>query len=288
MRTLPSRSPAIVVGIDGSRSAIDAALWAVAEAVSRDIPLRLVYAIAPRYPRGDADDAARDLATAEIAVRMAMMAVESTGGLVKIEVEIAQGHAVRVLRDLSYSTQMLCLGSQRLRQESRRRVGSTATALADTSHCPVAIVRARCPALRGPRWIVAEVDESPDSHDVLDRAVAEALLRKASLRVLTVWQSRFSDMSGSQGVAENNRIVRAWQKPLLDGCRSRHPELDVRAVAVPCSTLNYLASNAASTELVVIGRRRYGGLTKLQDLACQSALHDLPCSVLICPAPSTA
>ena len=32
----------VVVGIDGSRPGIDAALWAVDEAVSRDIPLRLV------------------------------------------------------------------------------------------------------------------------------------------------------------------------------------------------------------------------------------------------------
>ncbi len=31
--------PVVVVGIDGSRSAIGAALWAVDEAVSRDIPL---------------------------------------------------------------------------------------------------------------------------------------------------------------------------------------------------------------------------------------------------------
>ena len=41
----PSRS--VVVGIDGSHSAIDAALWAADEAVSRDVPLRLVYAIDP-------------------------------------------------------------------------------------------------------------------------------------------------------------------------------------------------------------------------------------------------
>ena len=43
-------SPSVVVGIDGSRSAVDAALWAVDEAVSRDIPLRLVYAIDPERP----------------------------------------------------------------------------------------------------------------------------------------------------------------------------------------------------------------------------------------------
>ena len=42
-----SPAPSVVVGIDGSRSALDAALWAADEAVSRDVPLRLVYAIDP-------------------------------------------------------------------------------------------------------------------------------------------------------------------------------------------------------------------------------------------------
>ena len=70
-------SPSVVVGIDGSRSAIDAALWAVDHAVSRDIPLRLVYAIDPDATTGsDTQAAAHDLATAEIAVRYAMTAVE--------------------------------------------------------------------------------------------------------------------------------------------------------------------------------------------------------------------
>ena len=42
-----SKPPSIVVGIDGSKAAVHAALWAVDEAVSRDIPLRLLYAIEP-------------------------------------------------------------------------------------------------------------------------------------------------------------------------------------------------------------------------------------------------
>jgi nucleotide-binding universal stress UspA family protein len=48
MRATHVLSPAVVVGIDGSRNALTAALWAVDEAVERDIPLRLVYAIDPR------------------------------------------------------------------------------------------------------------------------------------------------------------------------------------------------------------------------------------------------
>ncbi len=95
-------SPSVVVGIDGSRSALEAALWAVDEAVSRDVPLRLVYAIDPDAATGtDNQAAARDLATAEIAIRHALMAIESTDRPVKIEVEILQENPVRALREAS-------------------------------------------------------------------------------------------------------------------------------------------------------------------------------------------
>jgi Universal stress protein family len=43
MQHLDSSPLSVVVGIDGSRAAVDAASWAADEAVSRDIPLRLVY-----------------------------------------------------------------------------------------------------------------------------------------------------------------------------------------------------------------------------------------------------
>lgn len=39
MNDRPIQSPAVVVGIDGSQAALEAALWVVDEAVSRDIPV---------------------------------------------------------------------------------------------------------------------------------------------------------------------------------------------------------------------------------------------------------
>ena len=41
--TEQARTQSVVVGIDGSQAALDAATWAVAEAVSRGVPLRLVH-----------------------------------------------------------------------------------------------------------------------------------------------------------------------------------------------------------------------------------------------------
>ena len=96
--------PSVVVGIDGSEAAVRAALWGVDEAVARDIPLRLVYAIDPRESiHRDADSFAHRLATAEIAVRYAMMAVEASEQMVKIEIEIVHDDPVAALTRASRS-----------------------------------------------------------------------------------------------------------------------------------------------------------------------------------------
>ena len=142
--------PAVVVGVDGSRAAIRAALWAVDEAVSRDIPLRLVSAV----DQGEDDDvhpdgAARRLAMAEIAVRSAIMAVESTDKPVKIEVEITQGLPTSTLVQASRSAVMVCVGAVGLNHFQPGRVGSTAAALAASTHCPVAIIRGQDRAAGG-------------------------------------------------------------------------------------------------------------------------------------------
>jgi nucleotide-binding universal stress UspA family protein len=85
MDACPS-SPSVVVGIDGSRSALVAATCAADEALSRDVPLRLVYAIDPEATtEHESQAAAHELVTAEKAVRQAVVAVESTDNPIKID-----------------------------------------------------------------------------------------------------------------------------------------------------------------------------------------------------------
>ncbi|RDH78166.1 universal stress protein [Mycolicibacterium moriokaense] len=274
-------APTVVVGIDGSRQALDAALWAVDEAVSRDVPLRLVYAIDPDAATGkDNQAAARDLATAEIAVRHAFMAVESTEKPVKIEVEILQDRPVHALKEASRWAALLCVGSMGLRHSGRGRIGSTATALANSAHCPVAVVHG--PTRLQQNWVVAEVNGSPTSDCALRQAVEEAQLRRAPLRVLTTWQSRYTDIHDNRAVAEGNRLAKARLDRHLTEWRNRFPELDVEAVAVHGNSLNYVAENADSIQLLVIPRDRARGITELVGPPGYGALRNGHCSVLIC------
>ena len=275
-----SSSPTVVVGIDGSRTAVDAALWAVDEAISRDVPLRLVYAIEPAG--SDPHDAARELARAEVAVQYAVTAVESTDKPVKIEVEILQDRPSRVLVEASRWAALVCVGSMGLKHSAQGRVGSTAAALASSACCPVAVVRSHDPVRAEHQSVVAEVDESAVTDGVLRRALDEAQLRNAPLRVLMAWQSRYTDIHDGSAVADGNRMARAHLDRRLAQWRKRYPDLDVQAVAVHGSTLNYLSKNADSIQLLIVGRERAHGITALLGPPGYAALHNANCSVLIC------
>jgi nucleotide-binding universal stress UspA family protein len=279
MQDESSPSRAVVVGVDGSRHSVDAALWAVDEAVSRDIPLRLVYAIDPASAGADPHDAARELAKAEVAVRQAFTAVESTDKPVKIEVEILQDQPTRALRRASHRAAMVCVGSIGFTSTA---VGSTASALAASAHCPVAVVANHDPHCGGQHWVVAEVDDSAASDGVLRRALEEAQLRRAPLRVLTTWQSRFTDVRDGDAVVKNSRLARAQLDRRLAHWRKRYPKLDVRTTAVHGSTLGYLAKSANSIQLLVVGRERPHGVSALLSPPGHAALNEAQCSVLIC------
>jgi nucleotide-binding universal stress UspA family protein len=127
--------------------------------------------------------------------------------------------------------------------------------------------------------VVAELDDSPASVGVLRRAFEEAQLRGVPLRVLTVSRSRFTD---SGAVAGGNRLAEAQLNRRLAEWKKRYADVDMRAVAVHGSTLNFLTENARSIQLLVVGRERAHGITELVGPPRHAALHNAPCSVLIC------
>jgi nucleotide-binding universal stress UspA family protein len=192
-------SPGVVVGIDGSSWALNAALWATDEAVSRDVPLRLVYVIEPRsYDEFDAQQAARDLARADIAIRQALVAVESAEKPVKIEWEVVHGDPAAVLSNASRSADMVCVGSFGITHAiGDPQLGSTAAALSATASCPVAVIGSDCGPYTPAGRVVATIDGTPDSAHVLDIASGEAELRGAPLTILDTSQPTTDSDSGS-------------------------------------------------------------------------------------------
>jgi nucleotide-binding universal stress UspA family protein len=82
MNQLDAKS--VVVGVNGSKAAVNAAKWAIDEALSRQVPLRLVYVI-PRREAGTrtAPTSEWEVERGETALSQADCAVQSekkTGG----------------------------------------------------------------------------------------------------------------------------------------------------------------------------------------------------------------
>lgn len=272
--------PSIVVGVDGSRGAARAAIWAIDEAVSRDIPLRLICAVDPHGI--DPDEDGRQQAGAELAVAHVASAVEATERPVKIEVEIVHGKPTAALVEASRSAAMIAVGALGIKHFDHNRIGSTAVSLVSSAHCPVAIVRGSDrsePA--GAGWVVVDLDESPDSAAVLQCGVEEARLRGAPLRVLSSWQSRYTDVHDTHAVADGNRMVRAQLDRRISRWKHRYPDLDVKPVAVHGSVLNYLAKHGPDIQLVVIGARNAESIEELLGPTGSAALHNTDCSVLV-------
>ncbi|GAB3017329.1 universal stress protein [Mycobacterium bourgelatii] len=266
-----STPPSIIVGIDGSRAAIQAALWAVDEAVSRDIPLRLLYAIEPEIAKVPPDRAARKLAIAENAVRYAFTALEASEKPVKIEVEVVQDRAITALIRASASAEMVCVGAVGLHHIRPDRMGSTAAALAVSAHCPVAIIRGDNRRTgRQARWVVVDAEGSGDTDVALEAAFEEAQLRNAPLRAVA--RSVNGDSDCRIEVALDRRLER---------CRQSHPDVRVESAALRCGLLTYLEKNGRSVQLVVVSARNREHVEQLVGPMGNSVLHGAGCSVLV-------
>jgi nucleotide-binding universal stress UspA family protein len=273
MRDSNTPRPAVVVGIDGSQAAIQAAEWAVDEAVSQEIPLRLVQVIPEEVepaPLASVGNVRMELEYGETALRIASAAVEATGKPVKVETAILQGDPAATLIAESRNAEMICVGSVGIGRFARAFLGSTAAELAEAAHCPVAIIRTQQSQPKpDSALIVVAVNDSPDNDDVVEQAIKEAQLRQAPVLAVGVLRKDTGDMPN----AELNRRVQRWSR-----C---HPGLKIYAGATRTDIADFLAVMDKTIQLAVIGSTDVDQVARLVGPHRHPVLGHAECSVLI-------
>ena len=189
----PPRGP-VVVGVDGSRSALNAVTWAVAEAVDRDVPLRIVHALgAEPEPRpGQNDAVSHVLARAEDAAHQADDSVST-------EVVTSLGRPGDVLVCESRRASLICVGSHPRPCDESALFSPTVARLAQRAACPVAIIRSRrdgTPQTDGAITVV--LSDEPANDDLVRVAMHEGRLRGATVRQIDQrtdsWVRRYPDV----------------------------------------------------------------------------------------------
>lgn len=133
----------VVVGSDGSESALRALGFAVERAAQRDVPLRVMRAWKPpgeRWVPPDFDP--EQAAASERAAAEAELAPwRESFPDVPVEIEAVPGSASALLVEASRSAQLVVVGSRGRGGLRGMLLGSVSQQLIQHSHCPVAVVR---------------------------------------------------------------------------------------------------------------------------------------------------
>ena len=227
MTSSTSGSP-VIVGIDGSEAALNAALWAVDEAVARGLPLHLVYATKPTHL--GTDDYYADVHRGKAALHNACAAIEATGKAVEVQADLVDGPPAATLIEQSSRAELICVGTVGIDRYARSILGSTATDIAQKAHCPVAVIRPRDEddaTERPVDWIVVALEDGPDHTVVVERAMQEAELRHVPVLAL-----------GDKRVAH-------WQQ--------RHPDVHVYPISDETDVAQFLKKHDEPVQLAVIG-----------------------------------
>ncbi|MBJ7338118.1 universal stress protein [Mycolicibacterium sp.] len=265
-------SAPVVVGIDGSDAALDAALWAVEEAISRDVSLLLVHVIPVQHaPERPIDPTRLEGEYAQTVLRAASAIVNAADRPVKVETDIIWGRADLAMVELSARASLVCVGSVGIGFVARRFLGSTAVVLAEGAHCPVAILRSPHQVPRtGADWIVVPVDTKPGNADVIEYAMREAELRHAPILAVGVWDDDFGDTTYAD---LDQRVGEMIQ---------RHPGVHVYPVATRSRVAGFLAENRdESIQLAVLGADAADQVGQIVGPHSRPMIAHGQCSVLV-------
>ncbi|MGB3335381.1 MAG: universal stress protein [Mycobacterium sp.] len=262
----PQPAPSIVVGIDGSDAATNAAKWAAVESSSRNLPLRLVHVVNGSAAGTSVVAPDLEMQYAETVLCEVDAVLRAGSSAAKVETAIVRGSPSQSLIDESRDSALVCVGSLGIGRVSRAIFGSTATELAYGAHCPVAIVRAHDDASRAARgWIAVAVDHTPGNDLLLKHAFREAQLRHLPLLALEAqrWQR----------VGQLDHRIERWA--------SRYPDVRVRLSLLQRGLPEALSCTGEPIALAVLGKHDVDDMTRIVG----PVRHDVPdrtgCSVLV-------
>ena len=251
---------AVVVGVDGSGPARQAAAWAAQEADLRDASLRIAHVV---EPGGDPDPAvlARCAAVAHIA---APDRVAHTGTWF--------GRPAPVLSRLAVDAALLVVGhhgSGRVRPAP----GSTAARLAHRHRGPLAVVRhapGRPLSDRG-RPVVVAVDGEPGSAALAHHAAALAALRGAGLSIVHVRRD------GPARRESYSVLARHALDELAEAFAADYPTVAVRTCIESGRPARTLLEHTEDAQFVLVGRHAGLGIGACATVLLQASA----CPVLI-------
>lgn len=286
--TTTAGGPFVLVGTDGSPSALGAVETAAREAGTRGARLVVVHAFVWPMFRvglepsvyGPTESGLRR--QAEIVLDTAVARARAVAPGTEVSGELITGEPLVVLATRSRGAELVVVGSRGTGAFTGLVVGSVAVHLAAHAACPVLVVRGRDEP-EGP--VLLAVDGSPDSDAAVDFAYAEARARGTGLVAVHAWAPRSGPgdltplFAGAEEVhAEAARVL----ETALARAAGRHPGTEAEARLVRGRPREVLLGESATAQLLVMGARGRGGFAGLLlGSVSQALLHHAACPVVV-------
>ncbi|ORB56548.1 universal stress protein [Mycobacteroides saopaulense] len=294
--TTTTPNPHILVGIDGSTSALHALTWAGAEAQRRNLPLTLVHAVdlsgfVQGYNLGAAASFYQHFETdgAEF-LSQAKDHVYALYPNVEVSTVKAAGKPVTILVELSRNALMTVLGSSGLGGFTGMMAGSVSVSLTAKGNSPVVVVRESTGAPDGP--VVVGVADSDSSDSAIEWAFEEAATLETELVAVHVWNNippgyvyAYTAWSAMDSAREEQRQEQILTER-LSGWQEKYPEVPVQRVVAVGHPADVLLHKAAGAQLIVTGSRGRGDIAGFFLGSTSHALiHKATCPVMVVPRP---
>jgi nucleotide-binding universal stress UspA family protein len=259
-RIMQSTDPRpVVVAVDASDSARDAAAWAADLAADWSAPLHLVHVVP-----GDPQDRPQDPLPGWLTT---LLDVAERAGARPCTAEAQPGDLAATIAARAVGARMVVLGSYGAGAFAGMLAGTTSRAVVEQAACPVAVVRGSAPRIAPPRSgpVVVGVDGSAAGAAALGFGADLATSLGCRLLAVHCWsdvyatpeggahRSRSPEMLAATGAAALDEHLR----PIID----RYPHLDVQRTLVDAPPLQALIEHAADARMLVVGTRGRTGQT---------------------------
>lgn len=278
---------AVVVGVDGSDSAMQAVRWAAGEARSMHRPLRVVHAsiwpmVNHPVPLGVPAQYHAELAEeARRWVHHARQIAEDAAPGVAVKGEVLTGAAAPALLREADSAYEVVVGSRGLGGFTGLMVGSVAAALTHHARCPVIVVRGEGDP-SGP--VVVGVDGTRASELALGFAFEAASRAGAPLHAVHTWSDvEIGDAWLApvdwEALADDERRLLAQR---LAGWQEKYPDVAVERLVVRDRPAHQLLESGRRARLLVVGSRGRGGFTgMLLGSTSRALVYHAPCPLAV-------
>ncbi|HEY0167681.1 MAG TPA: universal stress protein [Jatrophihabitans sp.] len=260
--------PRVIVGVDGSRAAENALLWAAGEAQRRSARLVIAYA-------GDAELMPLPLKYAAAHSGGPLLAasrrlVSDAGFHCEVDTICRNQPAVVLLSELGRGAELLVVGAHGMARTCCSSLGSVAYGVVAHAPCSVAVIGPWPPSETGSvnagqrRPVTVGVTANPTCTATLEFAFAEAALRESVVKAVHSWaEADWSEAAALAMLPRTGQAVRAHHEnrlaSILVPLRQKYPDIAVELCVSGDPVARSLADASEGSSMLVLGCRHPGG-----------------------------